>query len=62
MFCCRRNWRQFQITTGNGILAANSEWIFSIQNTFLFILKFEMVWTDLINHMYIRNSKMVKKE
>ena len=39
MFCCRRNWRQFQITTGNGILAANSEWIFSIQNTFRFILK-----------------------
>ena len=22
----------------------------------------EMVWTDLINHMYIRNSKIVKKE
>lgn len=32
-------WLQFQIATGNGILAANSEWIFSIQNTFLFILK-----------------------
>lgn len=32
-------WLQFQIRTGNGILAANSEWIFSIQNTFLFILK-----------------------
>ena len=28
-----------QIITGNGILVANSEWIFSIQNTFLFILK-----------------------
>lgn len=32
-------WLQFQITTGNGISAANSEWIFSIQHTFLFILK-----------------------
>ena len=32
-------WIQFQIITGNGILVANSEWIFSIQNTFLFILK-----------------------
>ena len=32
-------WLQFQIITGNGILAANSEWIFSIQNTFRFILK-----------------------
>ena len=32
-------WLQFQIATGNGISAANSEWIFSIQNTFLFTLK-----------------------
>lgn len=32
-------WLQFQITTENGISAANSEWIFSIQRTFLFILK-----------------------
>ncbi len=32
-------WIQFQIRTGNGISAANSEWILSIQNTFLFILK-----------------------
>ena len=52
-------WIQFQIITGNGILVANSEWIFSIQNNSFHI---EMVWTDLINHMYIRNSKIVKKE
>ena len=32
-------WLQFQITTGNDISAANSEWIFSIQHTFLFMLK-----------------------
>ena len=32
-------WLQFQITTGNGISAANSEWILSIQYTFLFILR-----------------------
>ncbi len=32
-------WLQFQITTGNGISAANAEWILSIQHTFLFILK-----------------------
>ena len=32
-------WLQFQITTGNGISAANGEWILSIQYTFLFILK-----------------------
>ena len=32
-------WIQFQIRTGNGISAANSEWIFSIKYTFLFILK-----------------------
>ena len=32
-------WLQFQITTGNGISAANGEWILSIQHTFLFILK-----------------------
>ena len=32
-------WLQFQIRTGNGISAANGEWILSIQYTFLFILK-----------------------
>ena len=32
-------WIQFQIITGNGISAANGEWILSIQYTFLFILK-----------------------
>ena len=37
-------WLQFQIRTGNGVSAANSEWIFSIQYTFLFIMK----WVDSI--------------
>ena len=49
-------WIQFQIITGNGILLANS---FHSKHISFHI---EMVWTDLINHMYIRNSKIVKKE
>ena len=36
-------WLQFQIRTGNGISAANGEWILSIQYTFLFILKLLVV-------------------
>ena len=53
-------WIQFQIITGNGILVANNEWIFIHSKHISFHI--EMVWTDLINHMYIRNSKIVKKE
>lgn len=30
---------QFQITAGNSVSATDSEWIFSIQHTLLFILK-----------------------
>ncbi len=53
-------WIQFQIRTGNGISAANSEWIFSIQIHVSFYT--EMVWPGFISRMFVRNSKMAKKE
>ena len=53
-------WLQFQIRTGNGISAANGEWIFiySIHVSFYT----EMVWPGFISRMFVRNSKMDKKE
>ena len=52
-------WLQFQIRTGNGVSAANSEWIlYSIHVSFYT----EMGWSGFISRMFVRNSKMAKKE
>ena len=53
-------WLQFQIRTGNGISAANSEWIFIYSIYISFYT--EMVWPGFISRMFVRNSKMAKKE